>query len=668
MSTASETSSAGTNSNEPNDEMLQLISDLKAERDELKRDVDGWRRRVADGEKKIGVLAERVETERREAWVARSRAGLLEVEKSALEKAYDAKQQDFLILQGQCHERDDRCKTLELKLAKETSRADEAEKQIATLTVALAAEKQCVAQLEKELEAANLLATPTPETYEFQIAAAMARKKGLGFTSVDSGSSATIIDDEVTDGPRVRQSIKLGSVQEEGEHDAFCEEEDPLAGYEDEHTDDEQYQDELNADHSDQDDMVIQIPVPPPALVAPHARKGSLSTWTFPKITPKTAITAADDVDKFFGCLESDEPSSPLAAPIPSYETSKNLFSQGFSVPSEYVFGAEIEEPLPSPGSGMVLNTINEDEEEDEVAKSLFNDADDSFVSATGITIMFTPPESDTSVVIPFSPEQDSNTPAVNVVDDDDLAHEPFVPFNFGRPLVEKPDLAAPVRAPSPVRSSSPSAIPRPKWSSTPPSPSSIPRKSFTSTVSDSPASPSGSHHIPASNAFVTPPNRRGGTTPSLIPTPSSPSPTSYKKSPSPSAPLSKIPSPPTFIRQPPKKTSAYDANPALTMNKASSSNRYTTSHPTTPAKSSAGLTTSSPSLAARLFTSFTWSNFVSEEQDGSASYSSERRQHAFVSKDRQLARLRHALSNSNRNVDGLDMRCADCTGDLVYL
>jgi chromosome segregation ATPase len=72
---------------EPSDEMLRLIADLKAERDELKRDIDGWRTRVSDLEKKSGALALRVDTERREAWIARERLSLLEVEKRAAVRA-----------------------------------------------------------------------------------------------------------------------------------------------------------------------------------------------------------------------------------------------------------------------------------------------------------------------------------------------------------------------------------------------------------------------------------------------------------------------------------------------------------------------------------------------------------------------------------------------------
>jgi chromosome segregation ATPase len=61
--------------------MLRLIADLKAERDE--RDIDGWRTRVADLEKKSGAIALRVDTERRGVWIARERLSLLEVEKRA---------------------------------------------------------------------------------------------------------------------------------------------------------------------------------------------------------------------------------------------------------------------------------------------------------------------------------------------------------------------------------------------------------------------------------------------------------------------------------------------------------------------------------------------------------------------------------------------------------
>jgi hypothetical protein len=73
-------STASSSSSEPSDEMLRLLADLKSERDELKRDIDGWRTRVSDLEKQISIYARRVEAERRDAWVARSRVGLFEIE------------------------------------------------------------------------------------------------------------------------------------------------------------------------------------------------------------------------------------------------------------------------------------------------------------------------------------------------------------------------------------------------------------------------------------------------------------------------------------------------------------------------------------------------------------------------------------------------------------
>jgi hypothetical protein len=78
---------SGSANGEPSDEMLCLIADLKAERDELKRDMDGWRTRVADLESQIAIFAKRVENERREAWVARCRVG---VEKATLSKKIEA--------------------------------------------------------------------------------------------------------------------------------------------------------------------------------------------------------------------------------------------------------------------------------------------------------------------------------------------------------------------------------------------------------------------------------------------------------------------------------------------------------------------------------------------------------------------------------------------------
>ncbi|KAH9967724.1 hypothetical protein BGW80DRAFT_675171 [Lactifluus volemus] len=97
-STASDASSSAP---EPSDGMVRLISDLKAEREELKRDINGWRTRVADLERQTGALALRVDTERREAWIARERLGLIEMEKRAALRVVEESEVTVVSLQAE---------------------------------------------------------------------------------------------------------------------------------------------------------------------------------------------------------------------------------------------------------------------------------------------------------------------------------------------------------------------------------------------------------------------------------------------------------------------------------------------------------------------------------------------------------------------------------------
>ena len=89
----------GTTLGEPDDEMLQLIADLKAERDEYKRDVDAWRGRVNEMDKKLVIMAKIVETERRDAWIARSKVSLMEIEKASMEKALEGNEALLITVQ-----------------------------------------------------------------------------------------------------------------------------------------------------------------------------------------------------------------------------------------------------------------------------------------------------------------------------------------------------------------------------------------------------------------------------------------------------------------------------------------------------------------------------------------------------------------------------------------
>jgi len=130
---------------------------------------------------------------------------------------------------------------------------------------------------------------------------------------------------------------------------------------------------------------------------------------------------------------------------------------------------------------------------------------------------------------------------------------ENVVPFNFGRPVdEEKPTPIVPATMITP-----PSSIPRPKSPSTFCNlPSSIPRPNSTpsfsssdiviSTPSKAPASQPVSPINYSSSAYVTPPTKRGGMSPSFIPQ-LSPSPL-RKAVAEPKAPIS------TFIRQPQRK------------------------------------------------------------------------------------------------------------------
>jgi hypothetical protein len=122
--------------------MLRLIADLKAERDE--RDIDGWRTRVADLEKKSGAIALRVNTERRGVWIARERLSLLEVEKRAVRAA---------------EESDAAAKGLRAELA--TSKADLRAMREDCVRAELAEERRLREDLEKSLEELSVLKSPT---------------------------------------------------------------------------------------------------------------------------------------------------------------------------------------------------------------------------------------------------------------------------------------------------------------------------------------------------------------------------------------------------------------------------------------------------------------------------------------------------------------------------
>ncbi|KAG6861198.1 hypothetical protein C0995_002825 [Termitomyces sp. Mi166 len=589
-SVASDFSSSDLGSNEePSDEMLRLVADLKAERDDLKRDVEGWRTRVADMEKQQNILAGRVESERRDAWIARSMSGLLEVEKVTLERKLANVERNVLALETDK-------KALQLENA-------EAKKRIASLE----AELECVKKeseeerkSKREVAASSneeILATLTPRISE-------SRPRPVGyiakrFTSVDS--DVTEVEDSLEDiDPKFNFSLKSVS---EDEEEVLSEEDNGLAGYEDEEESDVTFQssssfgseDELPRSIAHLQDIPVSVtsrsdsPSSDHAPRPTHAKGASLSkTWAFPMgVMPGKQVAQVEyEVDRFFGCLEDNDdnknndsvPNSPSAY---SYEKSKSLFANGFKYgasdeESPFFFpldGVEVESP-------KTLEVVREEEEEEKVQAD-----EDMFGEASGIQITFTPPE-DESLDSQRSPSPSPIKPPIPTINffDFDKDEETFTPFNFGRPIPSVPeelmdDDASSYPQPSnvgqpehvmkkpdltlvPSLITPPPSLPRPTSPQASSSPSSIPRAKvvkpfcFTDSSTSTPPRPIQSRivsdPIAASNAYVTPPSRRGNM-PSFIPQAiSSPSPLrSVSAGAKPKVPVAHSS---MFIRQPQRK------------------------------------------------------------------------------------------------------------------
>ncbi|KXN86316.1 hypothetical protein AN958_10178 [Leucoagaricus sp. SymC.cos] len=346
-----------------------------------------------------------------------------------------------------------------------------------------------------------------------------------------------------------------------------------------------------------------------------HRPTGSWSkTWTFPRISNlQTAQlhNKQDSVDKFFGCLEdegsSEGGSSPCSPSQYSFEKSKSLFVNALRDADED------ESPFFSPqGVRSItekkhLNTVPEDdEEEDETSEDNESDAD-MFGEMGGIRITLSPPqpEDDEFVIeppqlivqaIPRPVERPPQLPMLNFGDDED---EDDAGFNFGRALesshfeevegVKEGATVAPavvsappaivVSPPPAVEVSPPVTIATPAVAQTPPSStilhSTSPRSTSSSCIPRFLLRPDVRAESPktittASSSVTgvyTTPSKRDGNTASFIPQPvSSPSPIC-------TAPSSGKPRPPrasTFIRQPQRKL--HIGNTAETINRSGTS------------------------------------------------------------------------------------------------
>ncbi|CDO74136.1 hypothetical protein BN946_scf185043.g186 [Trametes cinnabarina] len=505
---ASCASDVSSSSSEPSDEMLQLIADLKAERDELKKDVDGWRTRVADMERQIDVHAKRLEIERRDAWVARQRLGLLEVEKSALEKTLadktahaeeaqakcDAAQQDFRQAQDEI-----------TRLKAEVERLRSAEEEASRLRAELAQEKKKREELERELEQAGLLDTPRPFSSITNSAAnalsrtmMYAKSRGLGFRSIDSDYTDVESVDENRE-PELKAVEEVDEDAHDNMYDDDDDEDDALAGYEDEDENDEyafptsssygsvadysrSSTPRLSGDSADstssapaltnsRSPTVSPSPLPSPAEpLAAHARHASLSkAWSFPASTGGVAIAQRqpEEIDRFFGCLEDVDSSPPIDSKLRSVESGKNLFSQALVEHEDdlppFVLPADVGEVISSPKievevSQHTLDVVLEEEEEEEEEEANHGDTGEEFVGEEdegGIKFVFDPPPSD------YCPDFDADTSTPDLT----MASTPDSVTNFTFPQLKcqrstpLPSAIPRLRSPSPSKPSLPPAV-----------------------------------------------------------------------------------------------------------------------------------------------------------------------------------------------------------------
>ncbi|KAF8665791.1 hypothetical protein AX16_000236 [Volvariella volvacea WC 439] len=552
--------SSSANGPDVDDEMLRLIADLKAERDDLKRDVEGWRTRVADLEKQLSMVTNRLDIERRDAWVARSRAGLLEAEKAELEKRVEALDQKILSLE----EERGRFVTDKVKLQEELSvsndRVSQLVMELEKLKRELEVERKSRLELEVLLREARAKAEcqKNPDR-EF------ARRS---FTSIDC--EATIAGVELEDhDDTCRFGFALKSVEEEAESGtgysasvmSFTSALRRSSSFdsEDEYPHSvESHQSEVSVSPTTQSrtgtSTVAQSrspspePVTPaqvPVPIPPTSHGDKIRTWSF---ATAARVSSVDPVieknDRFFGCLEDLEYDS--SSPIPyEYEQSKGLFARGFTYESN-----DEESPLFFP-SGTAVAEMQQQEllgsrldavmEEDEEEGSL---EQDMLGEAGGITITLTPADAEQ----PSRPEQSPVTvPTIHVTMDgeDEVSQATFpqsIPTITVTPQVDEPAPVPVVRVSTVVETKNNHSTSKPAPSTpaksarsnvfTPPSraspPSSIPRiKSIPRPSSN--AAPNVTK-VPVAKssppASVTPPTKRGSA-PTFIPQPvtSSPSP-----------------------------------------------------------------------------------------------------------------------------------------------
>jgi uncharacterized protein involved in exopolysaccharide biosynthesis len=74
---------------EPSEELLEMLADLKTERDNLKKELDDAHTKTAEHEKQVATLSRRVDNERREVWVTKEKLAIAEAASKVIEEERD---------------------------------------------------------------------------------------------------------------------------------------------------------------------------------------------------------------------------------------------------------------------------------------------------------------------------------------------------------------------------------------------------------------------------------------------------------------------------------------------------------------------------------------------------------------------------------------------------
>lgn len=415
-------SNASVASSEPPDEMLQLVADLKAERDELNRDINGWRQRVKDLEHVKTVLTGRLEKERQDNWYKGEQLGILKVENNSIVGQLKERDQEVASvsqkleqsqaqLRQAIQERDSVKEDLDAvkrQLTDCLASKSDVEVQLASLHTALATERAYREQLMRQLDSIGVLKTPGTAseavTTKRMIFNVQQHGNGLGFRSIDSACT-TVESDEGQEPWKAPFTLKAVEEEIETSEDQMSDQDDELARYEEE--DDSDLSMSLSNSSFD-DDMPRSVshlrldastpnsqsytpgrsvsaspspspspcPTPVPLLsqaveVRNHAKNASLSrAWTFPSGQTPSPRRDTEEVDRFFGCLEDFDDNSPTSdSGLNVAMDRQSLFSRGLQVNDE-----EEDDEMPpfvlptqeiSERKGMLDVVMEEEEEED---------------------------------------------------------------------------------------------------------------------------------------------------------------------------------------------------------------------------------------------------------------------------------------------------------------